>query len=339
MTSHEELVESWIRSYARVFPENQKYETSIYNAVVARMKDDGLNFHQVRSRTKDLDSLRKKLLKSVNGTPKYSAGVQDIDDLIGIRIITFLHTDIGSVVSALKGKFDCIEDIDKTEQTKDSGAIGYGGRHLVLKVPQIDPPEGCKTCVGQRFEVQIRTVLQHAWAEFEHDIRYKGQHAIPPRAHRAFSVAGALIDLADQQFALIQELLVDLDRQATSKDSTLDSQQSEPLTGEKIQELLLRRLPNHPRSRAEQYSWLAELARANEISTIAEAEELFSEADWQGVADRMKYRFDAGHVRIADDFMLQKWGEKYIERTANLGEDPQRTGKLKSRLSKLRPAA
>ena len=65
------------------------------------------------------------------------------------------------------------------------------------------------TCAGRNVQVQIRTVLQHAWAEFEHDIRYKG--TVPPEhAHdfdRRFTLAAGLLELADQEFATIRDRL------------------------------------------------------------------------------------------------------------------------------------
>ena len=64
-------------------------------------------------------------------------------------------------------------------------------------------------CAGAASQVQIRTVLQHAWAEFEHDIRYKGT---VPDEHardfdRRFTLAAGLLELADQEFSTIRDRL------------------------------------------------------------------------------------------------------------------------------------
>lgn len=335
MVSHEESVESWVGAYSANFSEILSHTNSIGSSILARLKDDGLNYHQVSERAKKPDSLRKKLLKTVDGKPKYPTGLKQIDDIIGIRVITFLRSDIDTVVAALSGKFICLEDTDKTEQTKGSGTIGYGGRHLVLQVPQDDAPEGCGNCKGQRFEVQIRTVLQHAWAEFEHDVRYKGSRPVPLRANRSFTMAATLIDLADAQFTSIQDLLLDLESENQGDEPEQTDANESKLTGEEVLEVLQRFLPDHPRSKAEHYSWLAELAVANGVGTRSEAERLFESANWHDISQKMDYQFPAGHVRIADDLMLQKWGEEYIERTASLSEDPQRTGKLRHRLRRL----
>lgn len=49
----------------------------------------------------------------------------------------------------------------------------------------------------------MKTVLQHAWAEFEHDIRYKSSGDVNPAINRAFTLASGLIELADDQFVTI----------------------------------------------------------------------------------------------------------------------------------------
>src|SRR4051812_13488869 len=77
------------------------------------------------------------------------------------------------------------------ELPASQGRFGYASRHLQLEVD------------GRVVQVQLRTVLQHAWAEFEHDIRYKGtvptEHA--SEFDRRFTLAAGLLELADQEFS------------------------------------------------------------------------------------------------------------------------------------------
>ena len=95
--------------------------------------------------------------------------------------------------------------VNDSAETRISGGFGYGSHHLVLQVSAND--DDLAQYQGITFEVQVRTVLQHAWAEFEHDIRYKrGSDEMDPQVDRAFTLAAGLIELADQQFDQIAAL-------------------------------------------------------------------------------------------------------------------------------------
>ena len=90
-----------------------------------------------------------------------------------------------------------LDDRDLGELTASEGRFGYASRHLQVELD------------GREVQVQLRTVLQHAWAEFEHDIRYKGE---VPAEHanefdRRFTLAAGLLELADQEFSAIRDRL------------------------------------------------------------------------------------------------------------------------------------
>src|SRR5699024_9109023 len=92
--------------------------------------------------------------------------------------------------------FEVIKSVDKAAETRVAGGFRYECHHLVLRVTE--DVEDLADYVGMRFEVQVRTVLQHAWAEFEHEIRYKqGPGAQTHQVDRLFTLAAGLIELAD----------------------------------------------------------------------------------------------------------------------------------------------
>ncbi|WP_409371389.1 GTP pyrophosphokinase, partial [Mycolicibacter algericus] len=99
-------------------------------------------------------------------------------------------------------------------ETAREGRWGYASRHLLVGVEGEQQPAS----------IQVRTVLQHAWAEFEHDIRYKGsipaEHA--PDLDRRFTLAAGLLELADSEFTAIRERLrvAMVDRDDTDDDSS-----------------------------------------------------------------------------------------------------------------------
>ena len=102
-----------------------------------------------------------------------------------------------------------LDDRDMGLETAREGRWGYASRHLLVGVEGEQQPAS----------IQVRTVLQHAWAEFEHDIRYKGsipaEHA--PDLDRRFTLAAGLLELADREFTAIRErLLVTMSDEVTT---------------------------------------------------------------------------------------------------------------------------
>jgi hypothetical protein len=55
-----------------------------------------------------------------------------------------------------------------------------------------------------KFEIQVRSILQHAWAEIEHDLGYKSKQSVPKQIRRRFSRVAGLLELADAEFAAIR---------------------------------------------------------------------------------------------------------------------------------------
>lgn len=331
--AQDQLIDQWLKEYAASQEHKRAAANAIREAIGARLDDDGLNYHAIEHRVKDHQSLEQKLKRrKADGSLKYAAGLSEIDDVIGVRVITFLQLDVERAIRALKNSFEVIGHVNKTAEQREKGEFGYSGQHLVLRIGETNAPNGCRDHVGERFEVQFRTILQHAWAEFEHDIRYKSAGPVPPEVNRAFTLASGLIELADNQFSTISDVV------AAEKANPEESTKLLPvdLTGDALERILEQALPNNPRSRVEQYEWLRELLATHGITTVAQASTFIAAADWNAIAHKIQYKFPPGHVRAADDLMLFRWGQDHIEKTKSLGDDRNRLGKLNHRLRRLR---
>ena len=312
----------------------QQAAQAIRNTILGRLHDDGLNHHDVQFRVKAPESAAEKMTRlDDNGELKYPGGLERLDDLIGMRVILYVESDIEAVAIALSSQFTCLDDEDKTAIMRKNGGIGYAGRHLTLQVPAENTPSGCSQHIGRRFEVQIRTVLQHAWAEFEHDIRFKGSSGANAEISRAFTMASTLIELADQQFVNISDILKRIQSEASAEVAP----EPRMLDAGALQGVLTRAFPESRSSKVSQYDWMVNVLAANGIQTVSAAEDWFNAIDPREVAKVMGYRFSPGQVRIADDLLLKFFGESYVDATKEVGSDTNRETKLRSRLRRLRP--
>ena len=301
------------------------------------LSDAGLTYDHVTTRVKEWRSLRSKSRKRrPDGTLMYPHPWQDIHDLIGVRVTTYHSTEIPRIIEALTEVFEVRRSVDKTAQTRVSGSFGYGSHHLILRVPPARVAPVLQAYAGREFEVQIRTVLQHAWAEFEHDIRYKRRGntgKLAPEVDRAFTLAAGLIELADQQFDLIAA-------QQSTTDTTAPIDLDVKFTAETLPGIIALLHGNTiPQSRLEHYHWLEELLHAHGLTTVAQLTELMSPANLEQVKTALHYTFQPGQVRIIDDLLLAAFGEEHIAKTGTTGNFPaQRPARLRHRLALINAA-
>ena len=169
-------------------------------------------------RIKREDSLAGKL--ELKGA-KYDT-LADITDLVGVRIITFYTDDVDKVAAILKHEFDVDwkQSIDKRKMHQ-LNSFGYNSLHYICRLPKrlVDDPQmpGLNTF---RFEVQMRTALQHVWSSVEHDIGYKGIVQLPPAYMRQFSRLAGMLELVDDEFSRLRTSITNYNRKVQSLVST-----------------------------------------------------------------------------------------------------------------------
>ena len=153
----------------------------------------------VESRVKEESSLRGKL--ELKGA-KYHT-LSDITDIVGLRVITFYIDDVDKVASMVERLFnvDWENSVDK-RKIHEIDSFGYMSLHYVCAIPDWT----------YRFEIQIRTVLQHAWANMSHDTGYKSGVEIPKRYMREMSRLAGMLELVDDEFSKIRTELSDYRR-------------------------------------------------------------------------------------------------------------------------------
>lgn len=317
----------WVRS-------NEGVAAVFRDALHELMRDAGVNFDRVEVRVKTWPSLKAKARKlGADGEPLYPDPWNDIRDIIGARITVLHSTEIPAVQRLLADQFEVLRSVDKAHETRVAGGFGYGSHHLQVRVTE--DSEGLERYVGTVFEVQVRTVLQHAWAEFEHDIRYKRSAGVrlDPEVDRAFTLAAGLIELADQQFDQIASIA------GPQKTHTVAADDAD-ISPETLPGLLTILLGSHfPLSRANDYRFLNELLRTHGIEQVGQLAEVTNPADIEAVSNALRHPFVPGQVRIVDDLLLNRFGADHVEKTWDAGNRPkERRERLTRRLALLRRA-
>lgn len=172
-----------------------------------------IDYSNIEFRAKGIESFKNKLKKGVSYNPK------EMQDLAGIRIIGYVNSDVNKVVETIKDLFD-IDKKRSIDKSKILGIdkVGYRSVHFVAKLSEerLKLPE-FKKFEGMYFEIQIRTILQHAWAEIEHDRNYKFSGVLPEEIKRRFSLLAGVLELADNEFENISNLIENYSKEVSEK--------------------------------------------------------------------------------------------------------------------------
>jgi hypothetical protein len=222
-----------------------------------------------------------------------------------------------------------MEDRDMGQVTASQGRFGYSSRHLLIALDAArESLPAYEQLHGRVASVQIRTVLQHAWAEFEHDIRYKGtvpdEHA--REFDRRFTLAAGLLELADREFSEIR------DRLRTDPAEVSESQDDDPrIDPRELAAFLAGQYADAGWSRTDHYAWISGLLLELAVTSLQELSEVLRPVNELDLSARMDYRYPPGAVRRLDDALLAAFGQTYVELHGNAHRVPS----LRARLARL----
>lgn len=287
------------------------------------LKSRSIQVHSVQFRAKDPRSFGRKAAKPSDADPnkpKYSDPLHEITDLSATRVITFFPRTIDSIDKMLREEFEILEKTDKAEDLVEEERFGYQSVHYLVKLTKARAalPE------YQRFadavtEVQVRTILQHAWAEIEHDIQYKSSAAIPRDIRRRFMALAGLLELADREFQSIQDEDAALNRAAVA---LIDQNRLSDveITPTALRLYLDRRMGADGRMSDFSYDWTVRLLKKLGFRTLAQIDECIAKYDDDKVS-RVLTGARQGQLTRFEYLVLASMGEKYIERHTFAGQE------------------
>lgn len=178
----------------------KKLEELAFSMLREATKETELGVMQIAHRLKERSSVEEKNIRKAN---KYMS-ITDMTDIVGFRIICYFSDQVDETAKIVEKLFDIDweNSIDKRAALSPT-TFGYLSLHYAckLKCDGTYDPELCKL----PFEIQIRSVLQHTWAEIEHDLGYKSEFGVPYHIRREFSRIAGVLEVADELFINIRK--------------------------------------------------------------------------------------------------------------------------------------
>lgn len=175
------------------------------------LNNESLMVHSVTYRCKSRQSIEEKISRP----EKNYVALSDLTDVAATRVTTYFADDVDLIARLIEREFEIDEgeSIDKRIYDEPD-RFGYLSLHFIVRFsPERLKLSEYRRFVNMRFEIQIRSILQHAWAEIEHDLGYKSSAGAPVNVRRRFARVASLLELADSEFQLIRQSLKTYERE------------------------------------------------------------------------------------------------------------------------------
>lgn len=202
-----ELSADWMvavaSDYNSIEDRARRFASELKSQIEQLLFDRGLSeASEVTCRVKSIDSVLQKLSSRQSENPR----LNDIQDLIGIRVVTPFGRHLSTIEEAVHSAGQVLNRTNKSAFFS-TNEFGYSSIHYSIKchdswlsVPTLSQFSGMKA------EVQVRTMAQHVWATASHTLQYKSEENTPAPLRRSVHRLAALLELVDIEF---ERLLVE----------------------------------------------------------------------------------------------------------------------------------
>ncbi len=164
-----------------------------------------IEIHSINCRVKTETSFIKKCEKDTYNSHN------DIMDIIGIRIITYTNIEVSKICQIIEEEFEINKEHSGSKKEKmPEDRVGYLSEHFIANFKEDRKKLSDFMHIKDlTFEIQVRTLLQHTWAEIEHDKNYKFVGgSLPKELKRKFYLIAGTLELLDSEF---ERLAIEID--------------------------------------------------------------------------------------------------------------------------------
>lgn len=244
----EEWLDEALNQHARLTP-------VVASLIESLVKSAGIDVLTVACRTKSRSSALGKIERK-----GYREPARQLMDLSGIRVVVYFESDVQRVADVIARAFRVDEENSRNrDELMLVNEIGYRSAHYVCDIGDVRAalPE-FRGMSGLKFEFQVRTVLQHAWAELAHDRNYKFGGKLPRGMERQLYLYAGMLEIADKGFD-------ELSRQIDAYAGQLSSETREDFMSARLDSISL---PEFVRRWSEENQFVLEPALEKEVPEL-----------------------------------------------------------------------
>jgi len=187
-----------IRTFLQQREQYQQLCNEVEYIMRKHIAQKGIEIAYTTLRAKTLNSFLDKLSRK-----SYENPFEEVTDLAGVRVVCLYRSDLAQLEEIVSNEFRVVEKFDKLRNMSPN-EFGYGAIHYVVQLG--------KRARGARYddlkdllcEIQLRTVLQDAWAIIDHHLVYKQESDVPSVLLRKLNGLSGLFETADDSFDSIR---------------------------------------------------------------------------------------------------------------------------------------
>lgn len=309
-------IENFIK-YAKRRPRYEELTKCVENILRNSLEKQKIKYALITSRTKSLESFINKAEKPSeedNGKLKYNNPLSEITDISGVRIVTLFPKDLQKIEDIIKREFDVIEKVNKIDILEEEEKFGYRGVHYLVSLNKNSAERSEYYKLGKLVaEIQVRTTLQNAWAELEHDTQYKAHIILPREIKRRFMILAGMLELADKEFENIE-----LDRMHLAQGDEINIKEGHlklvEITAQSIKQYIDQKIGADNRISKDQYGYRASLLRRLGFTNLQQVDDCIKGYDTNKISKLLWGNKSKGAVRRFHDAIQAGMGRYYIEK-------------------------
>jgi GTP pyrophosphokinase len=249
------------KEYRQIASLAQTFTGELGKQLLKLLESEGIALaFPMQQRVKSWDSIAGKLERLTLAVKS----IQDLQDLIGLRIVPLFRRDIRRVESLIRDRLSLIREYDTSDRLKED-QFGYASKHLIVRLPSSWLAIPSFDGMGElQAEIQLRTLAQHMWAEASHVLQYKREDTVPKSMRRTLYRASAILEMVDLEFDRI------LSDRETYRETVDIASTDAKLDVDLLEKLLDAELPPGNKVADEGYAQLLEELRQLKIETVAQ---------------------------------------------------------------------
>jgi len=183
-----------VRRFLAIRPRYEELCNEVTYILKKRVQQAGVAVATVSARAKTLGSYLQKI------EPKsYQNPFHEVTDFAGVRVVCLYKSGLQKVRRIVREEFEVVEELNKFDQM-GVDRFGYGAWHFIVRLGTESAGARYDDLKALVCEVQVRTVVQDAWAIIQHHLVYKKESEVPGQIQRALNALAGQFEGVDDQF-------------------------------------------------------------------------------------------------------------------------------------------